>query len=120
MSKQQLNLAGFGKKRSQVNKKTLDQFFQGKLDLPEALGLTENNLEEMRRQAIAFHGAGKYQECVDLVLGISALGSIHPVDAKLLSLCYAELGQKDAADSCQLHFEEMMRQVNQPIPESLV
>ena len=113
MSKQQLDLAGFKKAREKVDDKAIDKFFNGETDLAGALGLDSEAIDKMRRQAVALYGAGKWDACVKLVLGVVALGSVHPADALLLAKCYTELGNRNAAEQCTAHYEQMMRAVEE-------
>lgn len=109
MSKHQLQLAGHAKARAKTDKKSIDRLAAGDTDLPEALGVTDAQLEALRRQAIALHTAGKWQACIDVVLGVTALGSVHPVDALLLARCYRQLGDDASAQACEAHYESMFR-----------
>lgn len=109
MSKHQLQLAGHARARAKTNDKQIDRLTKGTADLSEALGVTDAHLERLRRQAIALHGAGKWQACIEVVLGVSALGSAHPVDALLLARSYRALGDDSSAQACEAHYASMFR-----------
>lgn len=108
MSKQQLELAGSLKAKTKTNKKLVDRLLEGKANLQTALGVDEAQVEKLRRQAIALYEAGKWQACIDVVLGVSALGSVHPLDALLLARSYRALGDAVKALACERHFEGLM------------
>lgn len=108
MSKQQLELAGSLKAKTKKNQKAVDRLMDGRASFPDALGVTEAQIEGLRRQAIALHEAGKAQECVDIILGVTALGSVHPLDALLLARSYRALGRGAEADACEKHYAELM------------
>lgn len=108
MSKHQLELAGSLKAKTKTNKKAIDRLMAGQSSLPDALGVNEQQVEGLRRQAIALHEAGKHQSCIDVVLGVTALGSVHPLDALLLARSYRALGQAADADACERHYAELI------------
>lgn len=107
MSKQQLRLSGSKKARTNVDELAVQKLAEGDIDLKEALGLSEATIEDMRRQAIALYGSAKYEACIEVVLGISALGSVHPVDPLLLARCYTALGDVANAELCAAHYERL-------------
>ena len=49
----------------------------------------------MRRQALALMESGKWVRSIDVVLGVSALGNVHPADALILEHCYRGRGERD-------------------------
>ena len=108
MSKHQLQLAGHTRARTHVDEKAVDRLARG-ARLEAALGISEAQIDALRRQAIALHGAGKWRACVDVVLGVTALGSVHPVDALLLARCYRQLGELEAAEACEAQYEALFR-----------
>lgn len=108
MSKQQLELAGSLKAKTKTNPKAVSRLLDGRATFPEALGVSDAQIEGLRRQAIAMYEAGKPQACVDIVLGVTALGSVHPLDALLLSRCYRSLGRTTDADVSEAHYAELM------------
>jgi hypothetical protein len=107
MSKQQIGLAGSEKVRTSVDPLRAERFLRGEIELAEALGLEDAN--ELRRQAVALYGGGKYDACIEVVLGLAALGNVHPVDPLLLARCYTALGDVANAELCTDHYERMMR-----------
>lgn len=113
MSKQQLKLAGSLKAKTKTNKKAVDRLLDGRADLRDALGVQAQQVEDLRRQAIALHEAGKWQACIDVVLGVTALGSVHPLDALLLARCYRVLDDLPQAEACEQHYEDLMRVAQQ-------
>lgn len=100
-----------GKSGGQVDEKAIDRLLDGKIDLATALGAGAEAQKDMRRQAIALCGAGKWQACVDVVLGVTALGTVHPVDAVLLSRCYRALGDAQSAEYVEREYEALLREL---------
>lgn len=107
MSKGQLKVRG--KSGHRVDEKAIDRLFDGKIDLPTALGFGAEAQKDMRRQAIALCGSGRFRACIDVVLGVTALGTVHPVDAVLLSRCYRALGDVAAAEHVEREYEALLR-----------
>lgn len=58
-----------------------------------------------RARALAAFQVGQWQLCVDALLAAWAQGAGHPLDAVLLSRCFAELGDRDRA----IHWAESSR-----------
>ncbi len=111
MSNQQIKLSGSEKARTRVDPQSVQRFTDGQIELMEALGLGDDSARDLRRQAIALFGAGKLTACIDVLLGLAALGSVHPVDPLMLSRCYAALGEVDNAALCAEHYERMMKAI---------
>lgn len=109
MSKGELKIRGASAKTDKVDEKAIDRLMRGESDLATALGLDEEAQKDLRRQAIALCGAGKWQACIEVVLGVTALGSIHPVDAVLLSRCYRALGDSFSALMIERQYESLMQ-----------
>ena|SRR5687767_12516765 len=108
VSKQQIKLSGSEKVRTWVDELRAERFIEGRIDLTEALDLSDDTARDLRRQAIALHQAGKFEACIEVVLGLAALGSVHPVDPLLLARCYTALGDVRNAEICTEHYERMM------------
>lgn len=108
MSKGELKIRGASAKKDKVDDKAIDRLLSGKSDLATALGVDDEAQKDLRRQAIALCGAGKWQSCIDVVLGVTALGTIHPVDAVLLSRCYRALGDSYSAMMIEREYESLM------------
>ncbi len=101
MSKQQLRLHR-GKKGSggPIDGDRVQAFREGKLSLRRALGVPQETLGELRAQAEAFYTAGKWQQCVDVLMGLWELEELRPIDPVLLSRCFEELGDAERASVC--------------------
>jgi hypothetical protein len=104
----QAELAGSRKDRERTDAAAARAFAEGKIDLVEALGVSEEALSGLRRQAIALHEAGKHDRAIKIVLGLVALGRVHPVDPILLARCYAAIGNREAAAECSSHAKRML------------
>jgi hypothetical protein len=115
VTKQQLDLAGSSKARSKVDAKAVQKLVDGEVDFLEALGASPSTPDDLRRQAIALYGGGKYEACIDVVLGLSALESVHPVDPLLLARCYTKLGDVMNAEISTQHYERMMRALGREV-----
>jgi hypothetical protein len=107
MAKQQLGLAGSEKARTSVDPLRAERFIRGELEIADALGL--DGADDLRRQAVALYGSGRFDACIEVVLGLAALGNVHPVDPLLLARCYTALGDVANAELCADHYERMMR-----------
>jgi hypothetical protein len=106
MTKQQIGLAGSEKARTWVDPLLAERFVAGEIGIQEALGF--HDVTELRRQAVALYSGGKYDACIEVVLGLAALGNVHPVDPLLLARCYTALGDVQNARLCTEHYERMM------------
>jgi len=103
MSRQQLGLMSGKAKREAVDQGKIDGLVRGDTDLREALSLSDEVITGLRRQAVALAETGKWQACIDVILGLSALGNVHPADPPLLARCYDALGQPENAHACLEH-----------------
>ena len=63
----------------------------------DATGAADQNLEELRAQARALYEGGKWERCLEVVLGIAALGKLSLTDALMMPRCYRELGDHSSA-----------------------
>jgi hypothetical protein len=106
-----MKLSGSEKSRAWVDERRATSFIEGRIELSEALALDEETLQALRRQAIALLQAGKFEACIDVVLGLAGLGTVHPVDALLLARCYTAIGDVQNAQLCTEHYERMMVEV---------
>lgn len=100
-----------------VDRKAIEAYLQGQGSLADGLSLTPENILSLRRQALALLEAGKWQRAIDVVLGLVALGNIHPADPAILARCYMELGQTEMARVCGEHADAMIEAlglVNEP------
>ena len=110
MSKHRLKVAGSKKVAERVDAKAAEKLLTGRAGLADALGLGDAELEEMRRQAIALFSAGKWRQCIDVCSGVTALGSVHPVDAFMMAGSYEALGDHESARTLETHFGTMMKE----------
>ncbi|MCK6548588.1 CDC27 family protein [Myxococcota bacterium] len=112
----QADIHGFKKAQDKVDEKVIDRFFDGDCDLAEALGVSDELIDGMRRQALALYESGKYQNAVQVVLGLVAMGRVHPADPLLLARCYEKLGKLEAAAECNAHGERLLSAMGIEIP----
>src|SRR5215470_3687449 len=92
----QADLNGSKKKREWIDELAIERFMKGEIDLQKALGVDDQLLLALRRQAFALYQSGKWERCIKIVLGVVALGSVHPADAVLLARSYEQLGLHEA------------------------
>lgn len=116
MAIHQANLHGSKRDQERTDEKAMRAFLAGEVDLAEGLGVDRELIEGLRRQAVALFETGKWDRCVQVVLGVVALGSVHPADAIMLSRCYDRLGRPAAADACRDHAERMMSAMGIEVP----
>jgi hypothetical protein len=100
MSIHQLNLHGSEKKQKEVDPFLVRRFISGEIALEAALKLDREALDSLRRQAHALYEAGKWQACIDVLTGLSALGDVDAFDPLLMAGAYMELGNSEAAARC--------------------
>lgn len=120
MAIHQADLHGSKKAQEKVDEKAMQAFLDGECDLATGLGVTEEMIKGLRRQALALYETAHYDRAIKVVLGLVALGSVHPADPLLLSRCYEKLGNVDAARQCEEHAERMMSALGIEIPPSEV
>lgn len=108
MSMHRLGLIGSEKKQRKVDVKVLTRFFEGKIRLDEALELDSKAAAGLRRQAHALYESGKWQQCIDVILGLAAVGDVDPFDPLLMAGAYTELGNAEAARLCTEMGEKML------------
>ncbi len=119
MSMHLAHLAGSKRDRETINLRAMEPYFEGEADLGEGLGLNEDLLNDLRRQAHALMCAGHFQRSVDVTLSLVAMGSVHPADALMLAQCYRTLGMEQAADQCEQHGDKMMAAMGYELPAEL-
>ncbi len=119
MSKQQIDLAKSKKKKRWTDPALVSEYATGEVELGRALGLDAEAVQALRRQAVALYESGKWQRCIDVVLGVVALGSVHPVDALLLAGSYKELGQVVESEQCAAHARQLFNAMGLTLPEWL-
>src|SRR5438874_1443013 len=108
MSKHRVQLHGSKKKSKDVDPFAIARFMKGEATLVEALKLDEQTFDGLRRQAHALFDAGKWQQCIDVVRGLAALGDVDPFDPFLLAGSYRALGDDDAARIAEEVGERML------------
>ncbi len=104
----QADIHGSKKEQDWVDLLKVERFVKGEIDLATGLGIDDDFLQGLRRQALALYQSGKWERCIKVVLGIVALGSVHPADPVLLARSYEKLGMLEAAAECDRHAERMM------------
>ena len=119
MAIHQANLAGSRRDRERIDLGAMTAYLEGEADLSEGLDLDPSLVQDLRRQAHALMCAGHYQRCVDVVLALVAMGSVHPADPMMLAACYRGLGMESAARACEAHGERMMLAMGLEVPTEL-
>lgn len=125
MAIHQADLLASKKANDRVDRKAIEGYLQGQGTLAEGLGLAPENILSLRRQALALLEAGKWQRAIDVVLGLVALGNVHPADPGILARCYTELGQPELARACAEHADALIEalglglelSLDEPTPE---
>lgn len=100
-----------------LDRKAVERYLAGQGDLAEGLGVDAEQILALRRQALALSEAGKWQRAIDVVLGLVALGSVHPADPAILSRCYQALGKEEEARACAEHAEALWSALGLGAPE---
>lgn len=108
MAIHQADLLASKKVNERVDRKAIEGYLKGEGSLADGLGLEPENILSLRRQALALLEAGKWQRAIDVVLGLVALGNVHPADPAILARCYEELGQPELARACAEHADAMV------------
>lgn len=108
MSLHRLGLVASEKKQKKVEVEALIRYLEGKASLSEGLGLDAHATEGLRRQAHALYAAGKWQQSIDILQGLAALGDVDPFDPLLMAGAYHELGDPRAAELCAKMGDAMM------------
>lgn len=103
--------------RERIDLLALRDYLDGACDLADGLGLESDDVRDLRKQALAFAEHGRHDKCVDVVLGLVALGSVHPVDPALLGRSYAALGKTRLAAACEAHRARLWRAMAAEVPE---
>lgn len=112
----QADLHGSKRDQEKVDPKAVDAFFSGECDLADGLGVGDELISGLRRQALALYESGRFDRAIKVVLGVVALGRIHPADPLLLARCYDKLGNIAAARECEDHANRMMQAMGIEIP----
>ena len=112
MSKHQVGLHRGRKSRGGVVEQRVEAYRRGQSSLRDALGVPEHVLGELRDQAHALFGAGKWQRCIDVLLGLEALGNVKPLDPLMLSRCFDELMDADRASMYAKIADGVLSQLN--------
>lgn len=113
----QADLSVSRRARERIDLVALRDYLEGECDLADGLGLPSDDVRELRKQALALSKHGRHDACVDVVLGLVALGSIHPVDAVLLGRSFAALGRERLAAESDAHRARLWRTVAAGVPE---
>ena len=119
MAIHQADLASSRRDRERVNVAAMTGYLEGEADLSDGLDLSPELVHSLRRQAHALMTAGRWQRCIDVVLALVAMGSVHPADPLMLAHCYRALGMAAAAEQCQAHGDRMMQAMGLELPEAL-
>ena len=88
---------------------SVEDYLRGDCDLAGGLSIDAAAITGLRRQALALMRSGKPVRAIDVVLGISALGSIHPSDALILERCDRDRGELELAERSRAIAVRLMR-----------
>lgn len=102
MSVYRVRLGAGASAHDNVDETTATAYAAGEIDLRTAAGATEEGIAALRRQALAFHAAGRFGPCLDILLGLGALDDVSPFDAGLMAECFDALGDAEAAEVCRV------------------
>lgn len=108
MSLHQLGLSGSGKKQRAIDEKAIVKYLRGEVSLAAALKVDGKTTEGLRRQAHALYEAGRWQQCIDVLHGLAAIGDVDALDPLLMAGAYGELGNTKAAELCAQMGESML------------
>jgi hypothetical protein len=115
MSKQQLGLHGSKKRQDDVRLLLIEACLDGKKTLAQAMGITDRTIAELRAQAYVLYRTGKWERCIDVVLGLVSLGSLEPWDPVILSRCYDEIDDPDHSAICAKIAQVMLSELDAAI-----
>jgi hypothetical protein len=76
--------------------------------LAAALGVTPSLRAQLREGAHRLFEERRFEQCVDVVLGLQALGDYEASDALLLEQCFRLLGQHELAERCRIYAEQVV------------
>lgn len=119
MAIHQADLVASKRAQEKIDRDAIQAYLVGEGDLADGLSITPEVVDGLRRQALALHTAGKWQRCIDVILGLVALGSIHPADAMMLSDSYRHLGRFREAEACAEHAERILSAMGIELPPEL-
>ncbi len=88
---------------------SVELYLEGECDLADGLAIGGDAIDGLRRQAVALLKMGKWQRAIDVMLGVSALGSVHPGDALVIERCERGLGNAASAQRARAVAERLMR-----------
>ncbi len=77
-------------------------------DLAEAIGLTEEVEQGLRRQALALLQSQRYPRALAVLQGLAALGNVHSVDPIIAARASQALGRSQAAAIYFQHAEKLL------------
>jgi hypothetical protein len=95
-------------KPSSVDSEKVAQAIEGALDLRTALGVEPEVVEGLRRQARALCEVGKWQKCLEVMLGLAALDDLLPPDLVVMALAYEGLGDAELSAKLIAEAEGLM------------
>ncbi len=112
MSKQQLDLT-VSKRRSQPSRDqaALEAAARGEKPLAEALGLTDDDVAGLQRQARTLFDTQKHERCAQVLEALIALQRFDAEDVLQLALCYQALGNHEKAALWMAQAHELLRQL---------
>jgi hypothetical protein len=97
--------------KTRGNVAVLRRYLRGEVALGEALSLDRDACDALRKQAHALYEACRWQQCIDVILGLAAVGDVDPFDPLLLAGAYAELGDHHSASLCTQAAETMLAEL---------
>jgi hypothetical protein len=71
--------------------------------LASAVGLSAEQTQSLRREGVKLLEGKHWERARDVVLGLIALGEVHPADPLILAVAYQALGLEPEARACLEH-----------------
>jgi hypothetical protein len=107
MSKHRVGLTSSGGKK-RVDEKSQRAYLDGDVPLAAGLGVTPAMALDLRRQALALYQMRRWQQCIDVLRGLAALGQVHPADVLMMAGSLEALGKKEQAHVLNVHADRLL------------
>ncbi len=107
MSKHRVRLTSSGD-RKRVDEKSKRAYLDGDEPLAHGLGVTPAMALDLRRQALALYQTRRWQQCIDVLRGLAALGQVHPADVLMMAGSLEALGKKEQAHVLHVHADRLL------------
>ena len=118
MSKHRVRLTSSGDKK-RVDEKSKSAYLDGDVSLAVGLGVTPAMAQDLRRQALALFETRRWQQCIDVLRGLAALGQVHPADILMMAGSLEAIGKKEQAHVLHVHADRMLAALG-VVPQSAI